>query len=206
MQRIESQGSSYGHAILQWLLFSQRPLYLPEVVEAVNVSYCVRPLAEDDAEKQRRLVVDSCEGFVAVTTADTGNLVLLSYITVRIFLLNIICDANKPQFPIRDGHETLLRTCLKTVIQHAPQVSKQNPRLNHLLLYASEIWPYHLDSFRSSDPKEPLPTDISNLVSRLIDPKSLEAFLGWLSLYDPAKLNEATHLDKALEVFNIMRF
>ena len=177
-RRMVLRGTPYSHAILQWLLFSLRPLNLPEIVEATNTSICGRSLTKEDVEKQRQLVVEWCGPFVTVTTPADGNLVLLSHYSVKEFLLNKTGDLDMPHFPIRDGHEVLLRQCLNTIIRHAPRVSKQNPRPAHLLSYASEFWPSHLDSFRSSDPEQPLPTDIMSLLSKLFDSKSPEVFVG----------------------------
>ncbi|KAH7385298.1 hypothetical protein DE146DRAFT_666750, partial [Phaeosphaeria sp. MPI-PUGE-AT-0046c] len=185
---ISDEYSDHAMRILQWLIFSARPLSVEEVAEVVAIDAARDPAFDRDEVLIDPLeALDICSSLVTVTTnkiegssSAPQRIIALAHYSVQEYLVSErIKQGQAKQFSMQhfDCHNVILKGSLMYLLQFQRPLSTQVIGASALARYASEFWSSHLRKTRDE-------TEGSLLAMNLMSADN-PAYLNWIRLYDP---------------------
>jgi ankyrin repeat protein len=182
--------------ILQWLVFSARPLRIEELAEVLTVNTEVTP-AQFDAERRfldPRDILDICSSLVTtvveIHSGDGGDfgqeveLVRLAHFSVKEYLVSEqIRSGRTARYSIQEipANTSIAEICLAYLLQFDKAKSLTNEALedSHLASYAAGYWTQHAQVAEDNG------RSIMHLMIMDLFLARKEAFLNWIRMCDP---------------------
>ncbi|KAF2738596.1 hypothetical protein EJ04DRAFT_41219, partial [Polyplosphaeria fusca] len=198
---IDNDYSQYAFRILQWLTFSEKPLSVDEVAEAIAIDVKRELVFDRDEVLEDSLeILKICPSLVTIATEnDSGwraprEVVALAHYSVKEYLISErIWKGKAAVYGMRDNvcHEAIATGCLGYLLQL--QQSKLEPDfLNSFKLarYSAEFWASHVQ--KGGDAMKETSQKAMQLCSR-----ENYAYANWIRLYNPDRPWEEPKLKTA---------
>jgi len=173
--------------ILQWLVYSARPLRIEEMVEVIAIDTQQSQFNPENRLPDPRDLLTICSSLVTtVSVAADGNdgtsnemiELRLAHFSVKEYLISDrIQHGIAFQYDIQSGgQEEITKSCLKYLLHFEKGVLTSGKLTTFpLARYAAEYWLLHFRSTKASD-------QAITLVMQLLQG---DAFQNWIRLYDP---------------------
>ena len=200
---ISNEDSEYAMRILQWLVFSSRPLSVEELAEVVAINV-ERETAFDRDEifEDPMEVLDICLSLVSVVMTKGSSLggpsrrsskisrtVTLAHYSVQEYLVSQrICQGHAARYSMQPAacHGYIAKGCLGYLLQYEKglfdrfESARSLQEVYALAQYSAEHWIIHTHNAEEHDNR------LSCLATKLLSTGD-GAYLNWLRLYDPDK-------------------
>ncbi|KAG9240039.1 hypothetical protein BJ878DRAFT_469094 [Calycina marina] len=195
---IDENYSQDAFRILQWLVYSARPLRMEEMVEVIAIDTEQSQFNSENRLPDPRDLLTICSSLVttiSVTTeGDYGNShqiteLRLAHFSVKEYLISDrIRTGTVFQYDIQSrGEEEIAQSCLKYLLHFQRGVlTSGNLNTFPLALYAAEHWCRHFRALKAPD-------QASKLTMQLFQG---DAFQNWIRLCDPDSDFERTNMKK----------
>jgi hypothetical protein len=158
---------------LMWLAFSERPLYLTELADAMVIDPSTEDvLNPEDRYSDTKSVLEVIPNLVTITTIPHGpmfepwlsnedNMVaVMAHFSVKEYLIsNRISDSPAAYFALSESisHSYIARSCLRYLLQYATSPLKSSPREDlstlPLLCYSAKYWYIHINLLPAKEQK-----------------------------------------------------
>jgi len=136
LDRIKGQGkgnSTLGMAALMWISFSERPMHMGELCEALAVEICSRDMDYDNIPSERTLLA-ACLGLV---TVDESSIVRLVHFTLQEYF-------NRHSEYFENPYSAMAEVCLTYLnfdsVDNISYTLDSAPAETRFLQYASNYW------------------------------------------------------------------
>jgi ankyrin repeat protein len=209
LQNIELEDSKEAFAALQWLAYSERPLSLNELAEAVVLGPERCAIHDRDRLLDPYQVLHICSSLVVLVNEDSqseleegdyvdesgeeGKFVSFAHFSVKEYITSESMrkgPAARFHVSLADSHAFIAKTCLSYLLNldsadSWPQGESRTHMLRAypLVEYAARYWPAHLSTLKGHTDHE---DNVTVLASTLLGPESW-AFFNWLRIHDPVR-------------------
>jgi hypothetical protein len=153
LSAISEEDSKHVIRILQWLIFSARPLSVEEVAEVVAIDIARDPIFDRDEVLEDPLeALNICSSLVAVITHRSRHSVkhtlALAHYSVQEYLLSDrLKQGQARQYSMQkvSCHDAITNGCLRYLLQlQQPETLLEDILRTHMLaLYSAEFWTTH---------------------------------------------------------------
>jgi ankyrin repeat protein len=203
LSAISEEDAEYAMRILQWLMFSARPLYVEEIAEVVAIDVARDPAFDRDEVLEDPLeALNICSSLVTITTNGEGGrsgsvrqIVALAHYSVQEYLVSDrIKQGQAKQYSMIEVecHNVIAEGSLKYLMQLQQPLSEEALKISVLARYSAEFWSSHVT--KSTDRVK----GTSRLAMTLFSKKN-PAYLTWIQLCDPDNSWREPDLRKGLE-------
>lgn len=209
LQKIEQEDFKEAFAALQWLAYSERPLSLNELAEAVVLGPERCAIHDRDRLLDPYQVLHICSSLVVLGNEDSqseleegdyvhdsgeeGKFVSFAHFSVKEYITSErirIGPLSRFHVSLADSHAFIAKTCLSYLLNLDSADSwPEGKSRTHILRayplveYAAIYWPAHLSTLKGHTDHE---DDVTVLASTLLGPESW-AFFNWLRIHDPVR-------------------
>ena len=195
---IDKEHSQYALRILQWLVYSARPLQIEELVEVIAVDPDGDPRFDaKNRLKEPRDILTICSSLVTTTvetTVDhrgettTKELVRLAHFSVKEYLVSDRIQAGEAkQYSILEiyANMSIVKICLAYLLQfdRSDSLGSETVKDFPLARYAAQYWTQHA-RVAGKDA-----SSIHPLIMELFLSKR-NAYINWIRLFDPDRAFE----------------
>jgi ankyrin repeat protein len=184
---INADDFEFAYAALQWLVVSQRPLYLEEVAEAA-VLEPGRELDTGERLTPPEDILEICSSLITSVTTTVGGRkrveIRFAHSSVKEYLVSNVIKRHKFFISEPDAQEAIAIHCLSYIrmLRNLPSISEETTEDFPLLRYAAKYWPEHVLRVRNS---RGLSAELEDLVFEILGPQEPPYFRHWLCIYDP---------------------
>ncbi|KAH9207858.1 hypothetical protein DL95DRAFT_312889, partial [Leptodontidium sp. 2 PMI_412] len=195
---IDEDYSQDTFRILQWLMYSARPLRIEELVEVIAIDTKQSRFNPKNRLPDPRDLLTICSSLVttaAVTVNDDNGAhnetieLMLAHFSIKEYLISDrIRTGIAFQYNLQSGgEEEITQSCL-TYLLHFQRGILNSENLNTfpLALYAAEHWCRHFRAMKGSDQATKLSMQLFNG----------DAFKNWIRLFDPDRPLEGTNMKR----------
>ncbi|PVH67502.1 ankyrin, partial [Cadophora sp. DSE1049] len=188
--------------ILQWLVYSARPLRIEEIVEVIAIDTEQSRFDPENRLPDPRDLLTICSSLVTTisVTAEGNNgasnkttELRLAHFSVKEYLISDhIRNGLAFQYDIQTGgEEEIAQSCLTYLLHFQRDVlTKGNLNTFPLALYAAEHWCRHFRAIKDSD-------QASKLTMQLFQG---DAFQNWIRFYDPDFPGQRTYMKRTASI------
>ncbi|KAJ7903935.1 hypothetical protein B0H13DRAFT_2663555 [Mycena leptocephala] len=139
--------SSVGRA-MNWLIFSERPMELNEIIDALAFDFKNDLLRFDPEERMHpKALLAACAGLVIVSEDPrrTDHLVKLAHASVKEYFLSARTPLGDCKVSEQIAHPLIARTCIAYLcyFDESHPLQRDNVDQFPLSQYAAEYWPFH---------------------------------------------------------------
>jgi hypothetical protein len=206
LQKIEQEDSKEAFAALQWLTYSERPLSLNEIAEAVVLGPERCAIHDRDRLLDPYQVLHICSSLVVLGNEDSqaeleegdyvdesgeeGKSVSFAHFSVKEYITSErirIGPLSRFHVSLADSHALIAKACLSYLLNFDnPDSWPEDESWTHMLRayplveYAARYWPAYLSTLKGYTDHE---HDVTVLGSTLLGLESW-AFFNWLRIYD----------------------
>ncbi|KAL5376601.1 hypothetical protein DPSP01_010394 [Paraphaeosphaeria sporulosa] len=206
LSAISEEDSDYAIRILQWLTFSERPMSVEEIAEAVALDSARDPAFDRDEVLEDPLeVLNICSSLVTLTVVEeessvnlritTKRIVALAHYSVQEYLLSDrIKEGSAKQYRMEEVecHASIMKGCLQYLTQLQQPLSEESLQASALAGYVAKFWSQH---FRKTGDKM---EGLSRLAMGLLSMEQ-PAYLAWIQVNNPDWPGDEPVLEKGLE-------
>ncbi|KAJ8106078.1 hypothetical protein OPT61_g9781 [Boeremia exigua] len=204
---IDADDREYALKILQWLVFSERPLSVEEVAEVIAIDIERDPAFDRDEVLEDPMdVLNICSSLVTITRGKKDEeeedeesteqrLVALAHYSVQEYLVSDrIKQGMAKEYGLQEVecHTTITEGCLKYLMQFTYPLTREIVKKSALAQYSAGFWSSHLK--KTSDQME----DVSQLAMTLLS-KDQPAYLAWIQVCDPDQSWEQPNTEKGID-------
>ena len=184
--------------ILQWLVYSARPLLLEEVAEVVAVNAEESQFDPEDRLTDPRDVLTICSSLVTMVAVPAKYNNMTSHEIIELRLAHFSVKEYLMSDQIRTGltfqyniqskaEEEITQTCLAYLLYFQGDVlNSENPNTFPLAQYAAERWCHHFRAMTDSD-------QATELGMQLFQG---DTFMNWIRLFDPDRPWESSNISR----------
>ncbi|KAH6704178.1 hypothetical protein BKA61DRAFT_660800 [Leptodontidium sp. MPI-SDFR-AT-0119] len=198
LRSIDEDYSQDAFRILQWLVYSARPLRMEEMVEVIAIDTEQSQFNPENRLPDPRDLLTICSSLVTTISVTTkGNdgasnettELRLAHFSVKEYLISDrIRTGTAFQYDIQSrGEEEIAQSCLTYLLQFQSGVlNSENLNTFPLALYAAEHWCRHFRAMKDSD-------QATKLGMQLFQG---DTFMSWIRLFNPEKPWERSDVDR----------
>ncbi|KAJ7460256.1 ankyrin repeat-containing domain protein [Mycena latifolia] len=137
--------------VMNWFIFSKRPIELAEIIDALAFDFKKEPLRLNPAERMApNALLNACAGFVVESTDQKGHItVKLAHASVKEYFLSVkhstgLNDDLKVSEPT--AHEFVARACIAYLCSPSHALITDVDLYQYpLVVYALENWAFHVN-------------------------------------------------------------
>jgi ankyrin repeat protein len=143
LDTISDEHKSYAVRILQFLTFSERPLSVTEIIDAIAVNTDEGPYFDpSDRMPDHQEISRYCSSLVVVVSTESNNVLQLAHFSVKEYLVSNRVEGDvAPQFQKFTASASIARVCLAYLLQFDQEL-QPNEVLNEFPLakYSATFW------------------------------------------------------------------
>lgn len=194
LSAITEEDSDYAVRILQWLVFSGRPLTLEELAEVVAIDIARDPIFDrEEVLEDPSETLEICSSLVTRATyttpiygmdeVSTRQVIVLAHYSVKEYLVSDRIErslAKRYRFNNDSCHSMMAKACLGYLdqFQWVEPLEEETLEEFKLAQYSAEFWPSHVRKAGNQM------SETTKAVMQLFEPKNI-AYLNWIRIHDP---------------------